>query len=1344
MKQFKLTFLVVALMMVLSNVGWGQTTHLVISQVYGGGGNAGAIYKNDFIEIFNPTNSPISVNGWSVQYVSAAGNGTWVVTPLSNTSIPAYSYYLVQEAAGTGGTTNLPTPDAIGTIAMSGTTGKVALVNSTTALTGANPNNATVIDLIGWGPTATGYETAPAPILTNTTSNSRLSGGCIDNNNNSTDFVAGSVNPRNSASPINSCSLTPPTLIADNTINNVDNNIDITFTDNSAWRSVITSVKIGGTALTITTDYVITSGNLQLKPSGGNPLLTTSGSKAVTIQATGYSTASVTQIINPGADNNLLIFTQPTAPSVNGGTLGTQPVINIRDQFNNITTSTANVVASVGSGAWTIGGTLTKAGVNGTATFTDLTATSGDAVTGAISFSCGSLTVVTSTPFNIPAPITTIFTGTVSTAPFCVDDVTSASGTVEFTSVGNFFSETFTAYLSDLNGSFSSPISIGSINVTGIDPSGTINISIPAGTTTGTGYKIRIDGTTSSITGVVGTAFTIYNGAQNITGLSATNGNTQSIISWTNPVSCYNEVMIVATNSTFTSAIPSGNGSSYSASLVFGSGTPFDGGFVVYKGITSPETVTNLTNETTYNFKIFTRNGTNWSTGVVTSSTPTSAANGDYRSIATGNWTTFSTWEKFDGSNWVTPATEPATTSSIRIRNGHTVTIDANSKNCKNIIVETGGILLAGTTLARFMNVYGNITCNGTIGNGSTYEYLGFDIEGSSCLISGTGTFDCARIAKNAATNPITDLTIAMNVNCRYNGTLASPTVYVNTANCKLNININSGSSLNLIGNGVNGAGVFSFGNGTVSEKGGNLVVNGSLTISGQGTGIPALYLTNKSTSYPTSVTIGSTGVINVGYLECSASGTGGNTLTINSGGYLNVTGPSTTLSTFSTTNNIFNLNSGSIVEYSYSAIQSVAPLTYSNLVISGGGTKNVVLGNVLVNDGLTLTSGILNAGAYTITLGTSILNLGTLNPAIPTSASYVVGNFERWIPNTTFTDMYFPVGSSGQYRPAIISYTTASSGGKLKVIGYETDPGTINTDTSITEAVTNYVIDRFSKEAWWSFLTSDITGGEYDISFEANAIAGVSVANFGRLRILKRVNSSSIWTLVGDHSPATGSNIHPLVKRIGLTGFSEFGIGGYSVDGNVLNDAPLPVTLASLNSTIINRNIKLNWTTSSEINNSGFEIERKAIDGSFAKIGYVSGNGTVNTPTDYSFEDRNLQTGKYKYRLKQIDNNGNFEYFALNGEVEIGVPKKFDLSQNYPNPFNPVTKINFDLPENGLVNLRLYDMLGREVATLVNEVRTAGYYTVNFNASSLSSGIYFYRMNAGKFSSIKKMAVIK
>ncbi len=195
------------------------------------------------------------------------------------------------------------------------------------------------------------------------------------------------------------------------------------------------------------------------------------------------------------------------------------------------------------------------------------------------------------------------------------------------------------------------------------------------------------------------------------------------------------------------------------------------------------------------------------------------------------------------------------------------------------------------------------------------------------------------------------------------------------------------------------------------------------------------------------------------------------------------------------------------------------------------------------------------------------------------------------------------------------------------------------------------------------------------------------------------------------------------------------------------LNDIPLPVNLQSFNSNISGNNVKLLWKTVEEINNSGFDVERAEVRSQnleFSKIGFVEGKGTKNTSTSYSFEDKNLQSGKYKYRLKQIDYNGNYEYFELNGEVEVGVPNKFDMSQNYPNPFNPVTKINFDLPENGLVNIRLYDMLGREVAVIVNEVRSAGYHTVQFDASKLSSGVYFYKMNAGKFSGVKKMSIIK
>ena len=191
-------------------------------------------------------------------------------------------------------------------------------------------------------------------------------------------------------------------------------------------------------------------------------------------------------------------------------------------------------------------------------------------------------------------------------------------------------------------------------------------------------------------------------------------------------------------------------------------------------------------------------------------------------------------------------------------------------------------------------------------------------------------------------------------------------------------------------------------------------------------------------------------------------------------------------------------------------------------------------------------------------------------------------------------------------------------------------------------------------------------------------------------------------------------------------------------------NNNVLPVELSSFTSIINNRNVTLNWATSTETNNSVFEIERSVVNGSWSKVGNVAGNGTTLNGHSYSFTDRNLASGNYSYRLKQIDFNGNFEYFNLNNEVNIGIPAKFDLSQNYPNPFNPSTTINFDLPTDGKVSVKLFDMSGKEVAVLVNEIKTAGYYSVNFNASSLSSGVYFYNITADNFTATKKMMLVK
>ncbi|MBK8552939.1 MAG: T9SS type A sorting domain-containing protein [Ignavibacteria bacterium] len=186
-----------------------------------------------------------------------------------------------------------------------------------------------------------------------------------------------------------------------------------------------------------------------------------------------------------------------------------------------------------------------------------------------------------------------------------------------------------------------------------------------------------------------------------------------------------------------------------------------------------------------------------------------------------------------------------------------------------------------------------------------------------------------------------------------------------------------------------------------------------------------------------------------------------------------------------------------------------------------------------------------------------------------------------------------------------------------------------------------------------------------------------------------------------------------------------------------------LPVELASFTSNVSGRDVTLNWTTVSELNNAGFDIER-TVNGSWTKVANVTGNGTTTSPHSYSYTDKNLATGNYNYRLKQTDFNGNFEYFNLSNEVNVGIPTKYDLSQNYPNPFNPSTSIAYQIPFDGQVSLKIFDMSGKEVASLVNEVKTAGYYTYNFNASNLSSGVYFYTISANNFTATKKMMLMK
>ena len=201
---------------------------------------------------------------------------------------------------------------------------------------------------------------------------------------------------------------------------------------------------------------------------------------------------------------------------------------------------------------------------------------------------------------------------------------------------------------------------------------------------------------------------------------------------------------------------------------------------------------------------------------------------------------------------------------------------------------------------------------------------------------------------------------------------------------------------------------------------------------------------------------------------------------------------------------------------------------------------------------------------------------------------------------------------------------------------------------------------------------------------------------------------------------------------------------------------AQIPVELTSFAANIVNGNVILNWVTASELNNSGFDIERsRHTERSrsvtvWEQIGVINGNGTTTEKSFYSFIDEEIIQGKSYYRLKQIDFDGSFEYSNII-EVDFSLPIEFSLEQNYPNPFNPTTKIKYSIPsvissegKNLNVVLKVYDVIGNDVATLVNEVKPAGSYEINFDASKLSSGVYFYHLQVGAFAQTKKMTLLR
>jgi hypothetical protein len=293
---------------------------------------------------------------------------------------------------------------------------------------------------------------------------------------------------------------------------------------------------------------------------------------------------------------------------------------------------------------------------------------------------------------------------------------------------------------------------------------------------------------------------------------------------------------------------------------------------------------------------------------------------------------------------------------------------------------------------------------------------------------------------------------------------------------------------------------------------------------------------------------------------------------------------------------------------------------------------------------------------------------------------------------------------------PNLATTVTLDGGGDPNAVFLFQASSTLITAISSSVVLTNGTV---WSNVFWQVGSSATIGGSS--TFEGTILANTSIT-------------------VGASATITGR----------MLGGAVTGTGAVSISSNVL-----PVEMVSFTASTSGLNAQLHWSTATEVNNYGFEIQRRSAEsesiGQWLKVGFVPGVGSSSSPHQYSYADQGLAQGRYDYRIKQIDKNGSFKYSSA-AQVEVGIaPKEFTLSQSYPNPFNPSTTVEFSVARNDRAVVRVFNVLGQEVATLFDGTAEAGkLYQARFDASRMSSGMYFVQLQSNGQSKMQKMVFLK
>ncbi len=999
----------------------------------------------------------------------------------------------------------------------------------------------------------------------------------------------------------------------------VDGSFTVTYLANATWKSSITGITVDGTTLDPSAYSTSTAGQITFTPSASS-LLQSSNSKSIAVIATNYSNATVTQTIGAGAANKLAIATQPTNPSINGAVLGTQPVITIVDRYGNATSSTASVVASVGTGAWTIGGTTTKAAVSGTATFTNITAGKASAATGVtINFTSSGLTGITSTGFNIPAIAAAIGAGTIADFGNITVNQTLQNSVVLTGAYLNGTAITVTAPTGFVVSLSSGSGFASSVTISGYGTSFSRTIYVKFQPTAVQSYNANLTysggGIASQDLALTGSGVAVTP----VSGLSITNtsDNIQRI-AWSAPSGSYDKVLVFVGRS-LSSYTPSGAGSAYTgANANIALASPYGStDSLVYSGTGTNVEVTGLSANTTYYYTLVAYSGNAYSSTVTANGltavqpvTALTASTASAQSVISWTNPTYNATQ----SNYWNDVMVIASTGSITAPSGNSYTANAvfgtsgtSDGNGGYVIYKGTGTTVTVTNLSNFVaynygvfvrhgNVWSAVTSASSTPNSYLVGDYGSVATGTWSVASIWKTWDGTAFTGTAATAPTSStnvyivggytVTLGASGSCKNLNVLNGRLTAGSTTKTPVMLSV-SGTQVYVTSGGILGSNTGLTGGDAADALGINITTTGTnptFTISG-----------------PTP----SSGVVNIGRIINTISGS---TVVINHDVIVNYHGSS---------------NTG-----------------------NASGYHSTVSGNTLtINGGSTLTFApwscyLVNGSSNSIPAFNQIINVnGTMtfapgNPTGNTSAAAWTGHYTNYMALASSGTVALNIGSGGVLNTTHFYPNGTSQHASTASIISIVNNGTINiNDTSDFRKVSPY-------QTITGTGTVNINAGQMSIGHAAGITSSGAAGPIQTT--IRNYSSSASYNYAGAAAQVAGSGLPSSVIGLSLNNNA-----GLTLSSNV----SVTGTQLSVNGTISGGTITMAGSSAQTVSGTG--IVNNFTVNNTAGVTVSSGSNSLGVSGVLTLQSGNLTTnGNVTLKSLSIANSGILAPYGASGNA--------------------------------------------------------------------------------------------